>query len=99
MSVHRNDQFGLPILAPHGVFHLHEMVSQLLSVVDEGHRSIALDLSWVDKMTPAQGLALEEACRLVVFRGTRVSLIGVSPVAFRAMEALRAPRQPLAIVA
>lgn len=97
MSVHRNDQFGLPILAPHGFFHLNEMLYRLQSVASEGHRGIAIDLSWIDKMTPAQGLALEEACRLLVFRGTRVSLIGVSPVAFRALEAMRAPLKPLAV--
>ena len=86
MNVQRIDQFGTPILAPHGVFRLDEMLKALESAVGEGHDAIAIDLSWVETMSGHQARVLDEACRLVLQGPTQVTLVGASPVAFRALE-------------
>ncbi len=89
MSVHRNDQFGLPILAPYGAYSPAGLRLALNQVVLEKHPVVAIDLSRVEDMTASQARDFEKAWHEAVLDGTMVSLIGISPAAFRALGTLQ----------
>lgn len=88
MSISRNDLFGLPIIIVDGrvdFYHCNELLQVLDRAIEEGHKTIAVDLSGVTVLDESGTQLLYTLSECIAHRGGRLRVVGASVPARRGL--------------